>query len=62
MQIPFTTGSSFLVFRIFVAFFLSVLGLGIAFHGSEFVGAFLAAIGMTFLTVMWLIVRAVPSS
>jgi hypothetical protein len=60
MQIPLSAGTSFLVFRIFIAFFLSVLGLAIALHGSEFAGAVLAAIGLTFLTIMWLIVRSVP--
>ena len=57
MQMPFSAGISFLVFRIFVAFFLSVLGLALAFQGAQFVGAVVAAIGLTFLTVMWLIVR-----
>jgi hypothetical protein len=57
---PFSSGTAFLVFRIFVAFFLSVLGFAVALRTSEFVGAILAAIGLTFLTVMWLIVRSVP--
>jgi hypothetical protein len=61
MQMPFSTGSSFLVFRIFVAFWLSIMGLSMAFRGDAggalFLGSVLAAVGLTFLTVMWLIVR-----
>lgn len=57
MQMPFSKGSSFLIFRIFVAFFLSVFGLALAFQGSVLPGAVIAAIGLTFLTLMWLIVR-----
>lgn len=61
MQVPFSTGISFLVFRIFVAFWLSILGLSMAFRGeasgSLFIGSVLGAIGLTFLTVMWLMVR-----
>jgi hypothetical protein len=58
MQIPFSRGSSFLIFRIFIAFFLSIFGLVLAFDGSPLVGSVLSAIGLTFLTVMWMIVRA----
>jgi hypothetical protein len=58
MAMPFSKGSSFLIFRIFVAFFLTIFGLAIAFHASELIGSLIAAVGLTFLTIMWLIVRS----
>jgi hypothetical protein len=54
---PFSTAGSFLIFRIFIAFFLTIFGLALAFQGSILPGAVIAAIGLTFLTMMWLIVR-----
>ena len=58
MAIPFSTGSSFLIFRIFAAFFLLVFGLAIAIHTSELIGSLIAAAGLTLMTTMWLIVRS----
>ncbi|HSM86433.1 MAG TPA: hypothetical protein VLT16_09795 [Candidatus Limnocylindrales bacterium] len=45
----------FLVFQVFAAFFLFLLGLGFLFGratGESFVGAFLAATGLTFLSLL----------
>jgi hypothetical protein len=48
--------------RLFAAFFLSIMGLALALHGSEVLGALIAAVGRTFLTVMWMFVRTMERS
>jgi len=38
--------------QLFAAFFLSILGLAMTFGRPDFLGAFLAALGLTFLTLL----------
>lgn len=40
--------------RLFTAFFLALLGLGMVLHGTLFAGALIGAIGFTSLFLMWL--------
>jgi hypothetical protein len=42
----------FAALQLFAAFFLSILSLAMAFGRADFLGAFLASLGLTFLTLL----------
>jgi predicted small integral membrane protein len=49
--------SSWIVLKVFVAFFLALLGLAMLIGRSDpsmFLGAFFASIGLTYLTLLWI--------
>ena len=62
MRVPFSTGKSFLIFRIFVGLFFTILGVALCIRQSEFLGSLIAAAGLTLLTVIWLVARGTTTT
>ncbi len=48
---------TFFIGRIFVGFFLALMGIGMLFQGEVVIGAIIAAIGLTFFFLLWLKIR-----
>ena len=49
--------SSWVVLKLFIAFFLTLFGLAMVIGRSDtamFLGAFFASIGLTYLTLVWI--------
>ena len=49
--------SSWVIVKVFIAFFLTVFGLAMVIGRSDMsnlLGAFLASIGLTYLTLLWI--------
>jgi hypothetical protein len=47
----------FAAIQLFAAFFLSILGLAMTFGRADFLGAFLASLGLTFLALLAINIR-----
>ncbi len=47
----------FFIARVFVGFFLALMGIGMVFQGEVVIGAIIAAIGLTFFFLLWLKIR-----
>lgn len=49
--------SSWIVLKVFIAFFVTLIGLAMVIGRSDmsmFLGAFFASIGLTYLTLLWI--------
>lgn len=49
--------SDWIVLKVFIAFFVTLIGLAMVFGRSDmsmFLGAFFASIGLTYLTLLWI--------
>jgi hypothetical protein len=52
---------TWLTLRVFIAFFFVLFGVGIIFRPDQFedlIGAFIAALGLTFFWRLWIAIRA----
>lgn len=47
----------FFIARVFVGFFLALVGIGMLFQGEVIAGALIAALGLTFFFLLWLKIR-----